>query len=62
MTVSLVLLPGLIVALLVKARSLSVGSAVVAAFFGFCLATSTLAGLAHKVIDALVQAFGGIQL
>ena len=57
-TLSLVLLFGLIVALLLKFHAVSAGSAVASLLFGFYLANTPAAGPINQVMTALVAAVG----
>ncbi|MFE1728612.1 hypothetical protein ACFW6X_00390 [Streptomyces bacillaris] len=54
-TVSLVVLFGVALAILLRARHLGYGSAFVAAMFGFTLASTGAAGLVNQLIGAAVQ-------
>jgi hypothetical protein len=59
-TVSLVLLFGLVLFFLLRSRSLTAGAAFTAAGFGFCLASTGAAGPINNLANALINAIPGI--
>ncbi|MFD8596126.1 hypothetical protein ACFV1L_14085 [Kitasatospora sp. NPDC059646] len=61
LTVSLVVLFGIALAFLLKAKSLGYGSALVAVLFGFLLASTGAAGPVNNLIHALVDAIGKVR-
>ncbi|MFJ5922732.1 hypothetical protein ACIQF6_09005 [Kitasatospora sp. NPDC092948] len=61
LTVSLVVLFGIALAFLLKAKSLSAGSAFVAVMFGFLLASTGAAGPVDNLIHALTEAIGKVR-
>ncbi|MFD7642315.1 hypothetical protein ACFV4P_16835 [Kitasatospora sp. NPDC059795] len=61
LTVSLVVLFGIVLGLLLKAKSLGVGSALVAVLFGFLLASTGVAGPINNLIHALVDAIAKVR-
>ena len=60
LTVSVVLLSGLLLALLLKQRTLGAGAATVAALFGFSLADTGAAATVDHLLTAFADALGGI--
>lgn len=60
LTVSVVLLAGLLLALLLKHKALGAGAATVAALFGFYLADTGAATTVDQLVTAFADALGGI--
>jgi hypothetical protein len=60
LTVSVVLLAGLLLALLLKHKALGAGAATVAALFGFYLANTGAADTVNQLITALADALGSL--
>ncbi|GGQ89513.1 hypothetical protein [Kitasatospora griseola] len=61
LTVSLVVLFGIVLGLLLKAKSLGYGSAIVAVLFGFLLASTGVAGPINNLIHALTDAIAKVR-
>ncbi|MFD5556190.1 MULTISPECIES: hypothetical protein [unclassified Streptomyces] len=60
-TVSLVLLLGIILFILLRSKSLGFGAAFVAVLFGFLLASTSAAGPVNEFTVAVVGALGELQ-
>ncbi len=60
LTVSVVLIAGLLLALLLKHKALGIGAAIIATVFGFYLADTGAAATVNQLITALANALRGI--
>ncbi|MEU3494482.1 hypothetical protein ABZ747_13460 [Kitasatospora cineracea] len=61
LTISLALLFGIALAFLLKTKTIGFGSALVAALFGFLLASTGAAGPINNLLHALLDAIGKVR-
>ncbi|GLW68444.1 hypothetical protein Kpho02_07430 [Kitasatospora phosalacinea] len=61
LTVSLVVVFGLLLGLLLKTKTIGVGSAAVAVLFGFLLASTGMAGPINNLLHAVLDAIGKVR-